>query len=357
MNSRPPDPARFDIGEIEDAGIKIQYQTLDKRFHSLARQLETNYGLRGARIDFEFVKDDHFNASVELTPDSYQVRVSAAVPILLMILFDKLLTHPGQLPWLSREGEGEVSYETPFSVDTRNLERRRDWSVETNKIRAFASGTLSEIAASFVFLHELGHILNGHLLDLAAAGRPARHSEFNMVEPSGEVSSELDQLREFQADAVGAALVANITEELIENVACNSRTAAVFGPAEMAAENCISLTVIALYGLFAYVRGQQRKLNLRASHPDPLVRSIYVRDYVFQAMRQRRGFNAELAQDMLQARFDEMNAALKSVELIAPHTVTPAGVRRATALARGLTDLQREYGASIARFAFIEWSA
>ncbi|MEM9395785.1 MAG: hypothetical protein AAGA38_18160 [Pseudomonadota bacterium] len=345
----------YEIDAIQDDGIRIQYQTLRKRFLSLADQIQSTYDLDGKSIDVTFVVDGTFNASVEMSKDRYLIQISNAVPVLLMILFDKLLSDGSNLPWVSSEGTGEVSYDIPFSVKANDLSERQNWLVETNKIRAFASYTLADIATSFVFLHELGHILGGHLKDLEARNEKAFHAEFNMRETSGKEVAWLHQLREYQADSVGAYLVTHIIEELIEDVSVNERTRAVFGPGEIATENTISLTVSALYGLFAYVKGQERRLKRHASHPDPLVRAIYTRDFIYQIMQSQSSFDVELSQDMLQARFDEMNVVLQSLDLIDQATVTDKGIDDATAVSDRLKELQYTRGKEAARFAFIEW--
>lgn len=272
-----------------------------------------------------------------------------------MILFDKLMSDGSNLPWVSSEGTGEVSYDVPFSVKASDLSDRHDWLVKTNKIRAFASYTLADIATSFVFLHELGHILGGHLKDLEARKERAFHAEFNMRETSDKNSSWLHQLREYQADSVGAYLTTHIIEELIEDVNVNDRTKAVFGPPEIAVENTISLTVTALYGLFVYVKGQERRLRRSASHPDPLVRAIYTRDFIYQIMQNGRQFDLELSQDMLQARFDELNVVLQNLDLIDRGSITGKGIDDAEAISNALKELHYTHGSAAARFAFIEW--
>lgn len=150
-----------------------------------------------------------------------------------------------------------------------------------------------------MFLHELGHILGGHLKDLEKRGQRAAHAEFRMLEDVETGDTNLQQLREYQADSVGVCLVTHIIEELIEDAKVNERTRAVFGPEDIVAENTISLAVAALYGLFAYVRGQEVRLRLHASHPDPSVRALYTRDFIYQIMQQNRSFDAESSQDML----------------------------------------------------------
>jgi hypothetical protein len=345
----------YDIDSIQDDGIRAQYQTLRKRFRSLASQIQSIYGLDNKSIDVVFVADGAFNASVEMNEDRYLIQLSNAVPVLLMVFFDKLLSDPSNLPWLSSEGTGDVSYDIPFAVKAKDLSDTRNWLIKTNKIRAFASYTLADIATSFMFLHELGHILGGHLKDLEKRGQRSAHAEFRMLEDAETGDTDLQQLREYQADSVGAYLATHIIEELIEDAKVNERTRSVFGPEDIVVENTISLAVAALYGLFAYVRGQEVRLRLHASHPDPLVRALYTRDFIYQIMQQNRSFDVELSQDMLQARFDEMNAVLLSLDLISPSSITDEGIETANDHSRALKSHQYERGKEASKFAFIEW--
>ncbi|MBL4801189.1 MAG: hypothetical protein JKY45_04790 [Emcibacter sp.] len=114
-----------------------------------------------------------------------------------------------------------------------------------------------------------------------------------------------------------------------------------FGPVDIAAENTISLAVAALYGLFAYVRGQETRLRVHASHPDPLLRAIYTRDFVYQIMQQKRSF-------------DEMNDVLVSPGLITSSSVTDEGIDTATDHSRALKLQQYDRGKEASRYAFIE---
>lgn len=345
----------YDIDLIQDDGIRAQYQTLRKRFRSLALQIQSIYGLDGKSIDVAFVADGAFNASVEMNEDRYLIQLSNAVPVLLIVFFDRLLSDPNNLPWLSSEGTGDVSYDIPFAVKAKDLSDTRNWLIKTNKIRAFASYTLADIATSFMFLHELGHVLGGHLKDLESRGQRTVHAEFRMLEDAETDDTDLQQLREYQADSVGAYLVTHIIEELIEDAKVNERTRAVFGPEDIVAENTVSLAVASLYGLFAYVRGQEVRLRLHASHPDPLVRALYTRDFVYQIVQQNRSFDAELSQDMLQARFDEMNAVLLSLDLISPSTITDESIERASDHSCALKNHQYVRGKEASKYAFIEW--
>lgn len=356
MKSASSNPQAYDIDAIQDKGIRIQYQTLNKRFRSLADQITSIYKLDGKRIDVIFAVNGNFNASVEMHKDRYLIQISNAVPVLLMIFFDKILSNPKNLPWLSSDGTGEVGYEIPFSIRANDLMFTKKWLVKTNKIRAFASYILADIATSFMFLHELGHILGGHLKDLEIRGDEAFHAEFEMLESTSTDDFWVRHLREYQADSVGAYLVTHIIEELVEDVKVNERTQAVFGPSQIAIENTISLTIAAIYGLFAYARGQEMKLKLHSSHPDPLVRAFYIRDFVFQIMRNKCSFDLELSQDMLQARFDEMNDMLSILGISDPVSIGEDNMEKARNQSHALKNLQYEHGKVVSRFAFIDWT-
>lgn len=88
-------PQEYDIDSIQDDGIRAQYQALRKHFRSLALQIQSIYGLDSKSIDVVFVADGAFNASVEMNENRYLIQLSNAVPVLLMVFFDKLLSDPG----------------------------------------------------------------------------------------------------------------------------------------------------------------------------------------------------------------------------------------------------------------------
>lgn len=349
----------FDVDTFEDDGIRTQYQTLLRRFQSLAKSVQDGYGLDGLPIEVGFVRSTVFNASVEQLSDKYVVRMTTAVPGLLMMFFDKLLSDPAVMPWVSAEDSGSVGYDIAFAFDPRDLRKRTDMSVRTNKIRAFASYTLADMATTFMFLHELGHILGGHLKARQANGQSTLVEEFNHSDVSGDVNTgndtQLSQLQEYEADAVASYLTSHFVREIVEDVAINERTAAVFGPSERAGERALSLALMSLYGLFAYVRGQARHLRLNSSHPDPLVRALYCRDILFHVTSSALVHDEEWFLDELQARFDELNAVLESLGLLDPLAVTDEGVELAAEQAENLKSMKKRYGHITGKYSFITW--
>jgi len=76
-----------------------------------------------------------------------------------------------------------------------------------------------------------------------------------------DTERDLSQPQEYEADAVAAYLTSHFVHEIVEDIAKSERTAAVFGPSERAGERALSLALMALYGLFAYVRGRTRGLH------------------------------------------------------------------------------------------------
>ena len=349
----------FDIDAFEDDGIRIQYQTLRRRFLSLGQSVKDAYGLDGLPIETGFVRSSVFNASVEQFPNRYLIRMTTAVPALLMMFFDKLLSEPEVMPWISSEDPGSVGYDIAFSFDPRDLTQRTDMSVRTNPIRAFASYTLADLATTFMYLHELGHILAGHLKARHASGQSTLVEEFNHSPGSAaafaDAERDLSQLQEYEADAIAAYLTSHFVHEIVEDVAKNERTAAVFGPAERAGERALSLALMALYGLFAYVRGQTRHLNVTSSHPDPLVRALYCRDILFQVAAAPLVKDVDWFLDELQARFDELNKVLEKLGLLDPIAVTDDGVDLAAEEAERLKKLKQDSGYLTAKYSFITW--
>lgn len=344
----------FDIETFQDPGIRAQYQSLMKRFKSIARSVEATYKLDDRMIVPEFYRADAFNACVERHPGRYRISIALPAPVLLMIFFDKLLGNPSVMSWLRSDIEREVAYSIPFSIRAQDLTHTSDWSISTSKIRAFAAYTLSDIATTFIFMHEIGHILCGHLENSRMSDGQNMIAEFEFTDDQ-KIDHDLAQLREYEADAVAGSLITHYVLELIDDISVNPRTREAFGPDSMAAEQCTSLCIMALYGMFAYLRGAQRRLRTSSSHPDPRVRSFYVRDIVCQAMMAEKSMDQELLLDLLEARFEEFNTELVKLGLLRDNAYSPDNLVAIQESIKRLQDLKVKHRSTSEKFSFIGW--
>lgn len=307
--------AEFDIDALSNDQLRARYQSLRKRFTDTARSAEDGYGLDGHKISFRFIYSDRFNAYCRLNQGGYEIDIATAIPVLTLLFFDQLFSCPKIMKWLPGEEDQAVSYDVQFSSGPHNLTRIKDWSIKTKPLRAYVAYIASEIASTFVLMHELGHILCGHLQARDAIYGDPFIAEFSYFGENAAEDFELNQLFEYEADAAAAWLITQYVDELVEAANNDERAQKAFGFDRHSAERSVAFCVIVLYALFAYLKVLKSKLSLQASHPDPHVRAFYVRDMIWKVAKERHALDDEVVGEMLENLFEEVNFELARLGL------------------------------------------
>lgn len=299
---------------IEDAELHTDFQMLKDRFSETSSFVTKAYGLGDREITFGFISVNQINATAKRTGVGYSIQISSALPQALRRLFARLLADAEVLSWLPVDGlDNSGHQELEVALGLRDQTNHQSMQADSTSIRFQVVAILADITINFVFMHELGHILAGHTDLPNLNGTLPVIKEFELVEFSAEEPAEQARAWEYEADIVGSGLMNSQIDALIgaaKSDTGNSRQ--IFGPPQIAVEQCLSLSVIALYCLFRYLRGASLHLNLTGSHPDPLIRAFCVRDALFQATATRHDVNHELFEELLSARFEEFDDALEA---------------------------------------------
>lgn len=347
----------FETHTIQDPVLRAHYQLLERRFAEMSVSTEQAYGLNGCKICPGFTASHQAGASATRTKVGYSIRISSALPQALSLLFARLLADPEVLPWLAVGDQvGANALEIELALNASDLTKRQRVAINNTDIRNQVAGILADIAVDFVFLHELGHVLAGHTDLPDANGMRHAINEFALVEFAAPEPAEQARAWEYEADVVGAGLMNAQIDALIdlaqsEDANCRE----IFGPPQIANEQCLSLAIIALYVLFRYLRGTNLRLNLTGHHPDPLIRAFYVRDALFQATSQRHKINAELLEELLSARFEEFDDALESAGISAGMTLDEAAIEQVNQEMSALIQSRKSLRYVIRAYRYIEW--
>ena len=309
----------FDPQTIKDAALRDHYYMLERRFSEIARFVERTYGLGDRKIAIGFVSSNQAGATVKNIGDGYAICISSALPQALRLLFARLLADRELLPWLpSNDGDRAGSQEIELALNPADLTDRQSMHISNGPARRQVAEILADIAVNFVFLHELGHILAGHTDLPDTEGTLPEITEFSLVEIVEREPADQARAWEYEADIVGSGLMNSQIDTLIELARSEvGLSRQIFGPPQIAVEQCLSFAIIALYSLFRYLRGANLHLKLTGNHPDPLIRAFCVRDALFQATSNRHPVNRDLLEELLSARFEEFDDALEAVGVLA----------------------------------------
>ena len=266
--------ATFDFRTVEDNELRGMFQRMLHVSGVAGSAVRSAYGSNKRPISTVFVDDGIFNASVGLARSRYLIKISASVPILTRILFDRFFQNEAVMPWLERSGEDAAKhrYDVKFILDPKEFNERENWQIAMTPERSFAAGAFTDICLAFIALHEIGHVIAGHSEAVQHYYGVAEFSELFENRERSTQDMERDQSWEYDADAVAIGLFVQYVEELVANRLTNERTARFFESDGDPVSQALSFVVTALFVMFNYVRGSRYDLDLATSHPHPMVR-------------------------------------------------------------------------------------
>lgn len=344
---------RFDLDALSDQAVRERYSRIEKRGASVASALRGAFGAGRADIRFRFVDDHLFNAFADRDGEDYVIEIAGPVPLLVILLFERLLSEPRVLPWVDATSDSPSRYEVPFIVDPLDFDRRADWAVDVNRDRSFAADFLSDFAVTFILLHEAGHILCGHV-DIVGEAGGYRLAEMFDAPADAVAQDERGRAWEADADSVAATLVLDYVTELALSTQTNERAQRIFGRGERTIEHILSILLVALYALFAYLRGMRYAIGVASSHPHPFVRAHYVKDMVFKAARARWELDIAFFDEALDQRLDEMLIVLEEIGLHDNSAFTDGYIEETDKALAEIENLRQAYRRSAT--AWFDWN-
>lgn len=352
----PSDISVFDYTKLSDPEILSLYRRVMSVSMETATAIKNGYS-PSMPIAAYFVDDEVFQASAGIEDGRYLVLFARPVPILVRILFDKILAHPALMPWLPSElgNKGGSDYDVPFIVDPLTFSRTENWGIRVNAPRTFAAGTLADICLCFIILHEFGHIICGHGEGVSHYYGRNHFLEFSASLPPSKLETERDRAWEFDADVVAATLMMQFIVELVADVDKNPRTKQFLGDAGDRVAQALSLAVAGLFALFSYLQGMRRDLGLFSSHPHPMVRAQYVKDLLVVAARERFSFDEDLFLQLMDERLNEMMIALQENGLFDASVFTDGYSAEIKRQKSELRALQAKYRSSCSDWCWFEW--
>src|SRR5581483_6380665 len=162
-----------------------------------------------------------------------------------------MLASADLFPWLPSAGEVVSDYEIAFILDPADFSARSPWRISLTESRSFTAGILTDITCAFIQMHELGHVMCGHVE--ANRKLTGRNSLMEMLEerPVSRYQLERERAWEADADSVAASLLVQFISQLIDQTRVNAAAAEAFGSGNRTVEHVLAITVVSLYAMFA----------------------------------------------------------------------------------------------------------
>ena len=276
----------FDLSQLSSETVRAHYRNVLARIDEVAASFIAGYKPAGtpATLTTRYVQSQEFNASTWIEGDATVIGLSAAIIPLLSTLFSVLLSDANVLPALPALSKRQVKQKRKalFSLDPLQPTVLTEVTLALSEERAAAAHVLSDLCVSFIYLHEIGHVVCGHVGATQHFTGGDGLTEY--VESKGTAPSQLRlrQYWEYQADAIAAALIPQYLDTLlthadrrhqwIRSLAAGRRGKSLL-PLHLAALSNMSLAI-----MFHYLEGCRLEHAAEAAHPHPVVRSLYVKD-------------------------------------------------------------------------------
>ena len=285
-----------------------------------------------ASVDFE--SSALLNARVRKVNGKYLISINDRFDSTVNALMAELVKSPDVLPWLPLESPE----------------------------RSEGAKVLSRLCMEFVLAHEHGHIIGGHVDQLAFEhAETIGLSEFNVVSRDDHDTTydERSQAWEYEADTIGAVLLDKQIDDLLaavksQNLADDDRT--FLGAPEIAVEHIGALAIVALYVLFRLLRKTKDELVLLGHHPDPLVRAFICRNVIAHRLVHRHHFDQDRFRKLMLFHLETFDWALEDLGYAASQMADDDGVDQVNAALEDLAKLQRKYHHTTNDTRWTEWS-
>ena len=319
----------YDFNTIAEEELKSLYRLAIARGQEAAASFQQAYGRNtpGDRIEFNFRTADFFNAEAADRDGFHEVSITSPTIYLLRTLFEVILQHSGVMPEvrLPRIRKEDRITKVPFMIAPQQFAKVRKYSATTDPNRLRAAGILADFCSSFITLHELGHVIFGHT-------KYARlhYGDLRLMELYGhgdKIVAHYSTLQswEYDADAVAGRLIVQYIETFANLVRNDPSLNAVFGGLDHDGnliERCASLVTISLNVMFTYMAQAIVKLNKYASHPHPLFRASYTKDFIMHSLDERGTADIALIKQFNMHYYDQFADAMLSMRLLPYPTLT-----------------------------------
>jgi hypothetical protein len=268
-------------------------------------------------VYFDYVENRGMNAFAFEFENYGFVGVYVGAVVTIYSLFGYLLSHPGFLTTIGHPSEEEEW--TAF--DPKHLTRR-----PKDPLRASFAHLLATFAIDFLFAHEIGHLMNGHVRFLRLKSGAPMFSEFDAMQGS-ELGNLTSQTLEMDADsfATGQGLAGVFGRASDPNAIFPKE----FRPWFSTPKSALFAWMLAIYGFFRLFFGGETKFDdlLLTPHPPPTIRLNMTLGTLVEFLR-KRGIEELIPQ--LNPMFAEIVPTIERAHaLITSTPVDDTGIRAA----------------------------
>jgi len=124
----------FDHFQLSEAAIVDHYDRLIQRGNRACEAVHKAYGRDRPPVQMRYVAWGEFNASAGMGDEAYEIHISHSIPLLLLILFQRILSDDEVMPWLGLNESHRTDFSVPFVVDLKRFDISEGWHIQLSEI-------------------------------------------------------------------------------------------------------------------------------------------------------------------------------------------------------------------------------
>lgn len=140
------------------------FDTFSESFLSLASTFRSSYrpDREPPQILLGFPQDTQLNAAAFRHDNKYIIAINASTPVLLLKIFESFLADPRVLPEVG-DSQKETHRQTMWAQDSNPFSMIKLTTKPSDPVRQSAAEQLTATVMSFILVHELHHVIAGHV--------------------------------------------------------------------------------------------------------------------------------------------------------------------------------------------------
>ncbi|GAB5472407.1 MAG: hypothetical protein Mars2KO_05060 [Maribacter sp.] len=316
-------PETFDPNTFTDPSLKKQYDYMLERTRTLYNSFASAYTEKSKNkdIQIDYISSRQFQArAFKISDTLYTVSMHSPVLMVLRNLFDVLFAFDEISAEISGKLSKVIASDIPLVHDLRNISDAEQTPIKTDSDRLLVSSILTDFIGTFIMLHEIGHVVSGHV-----DGNSTYFKENEILEvfdnPKSGVQKKIDikQAMEFDADMIATRLIPKYIEQLHHKIQEDKRYQKAFKNtynSDYPFEKLTALCLASLFALFVYTVGKIQHIGCENSyHPHPLTRAQYIKNGIIQTIKERHQINQEVLVTVYLDHIDAVLICLESLDM------------------------------------------
>ncbi|KAB8154291.1 hypothetical protein EZY14_007585 [Kordia sp. TARA_039_SRF] len=305
----------FDTNLLKDPTLKKLYDYVLVRSRNIYNVFADVYleKSKNKDIQIEYAFSTKFQASAsKKSKHLYCVNMHSPVLLLMRSLFDCLMTFDEiGLEICGKTSTSSTFNSLPIIPDIRNISQKKYVKVTSDLDRTFVSSILTDFVGTFMMLHEIGHVVSGHVESCKTYFNEDQVLEiFGLLKHKKLKKIQLRQSMEFDADMIAARLIPQYIEQLYSKTLEDKRYQKAFKNiynTNYLLEELTALSLAALFTLFVYMVGSDKDVECEKSfHPHPLSRCQYIKDGIIQTLKEKHSLNQEILIERYLTHIDQV---------------------------------------------------